>query len=118
MKDAPNPQFLGHFDKHGSVVNVNYMFWTYLRNIQSNMIEVGVRLAVVDKAGRNKKIYECSQPKLLNAIDRKLAAFIADGCDLEAMLGFGSALSSIISGKGWDWAYMNALNSSRENERS
>jgi hypothetical protein len=91
MKDAPDLQALGHLDKHGPIINVDYLLRTYLRDIQSNSVYVCVRLAVVDKAGRDKKVYECAQFELLDTIDRKLAPLITYSCHLKAVSSLESA---------------------------
>jgi len=78
MKDAPNPQSLSHLDKHGPIIYVDYLLWTYLSDIQCNSVYVCIRLAVVDKARWDKKVYECAQFELLDTIDGKLAPFVAD----------------------------------------
>jgi hypothetical protein len=93
---------LSHLDKHGPVIDVDHLFRMHLRKIQSNPVKVRIRFAVMDKARRDKEVDECAQLELLDAIDRQLAALIADSCDLKAVLGLNLSLGSIISGKGWD----------------
>jgi hypothetical protein len=51
MEDAPNLQAKGHLDKHGPIIDIDYLLRTYLRDIRSNTVYICIWLAVVDKAG-------------------------------------------------------------------
>lgn len=51
MDDAAYPKSLGNFDKQRTVININYLLRTCLRNIQCHAVDIGIRLAIMDKAG-------------------------------------------------------------------
>jgi hypothetical protein len=51
MEHAPYLQALGNLDEHGLVINVDNLLRIYLSDIQSNSVNVSIRLAVVYEAG-------------------------------------------------------------------
>lgn len=117
MENAFDSQALGHLNEHGPIIDINDLLGAYLRNVQGNMVKVRIRLAVMHEAGGYEEVNEAAQFKLLDAVNRQLAPFITDGGNLETVLISSLPTISIISGKGRDWANMNALNSSLEKVR-
>ena len=115
--ETANAESLGHLHEHRPIVHVNHFLRLDRGDVQRNAINVGVRLAAVDKAGGDEQVDERRQVEGLDAMDGQLAALVADGGDFQPVASFRSRINWIISGKGFDCSNMNLLKASGENGR-
>src|SRR5271155_5020560 len=85
VKNAPNSQTLRDLDKHRRVVDVDDLRRGRLGEIQCKPEDLDIRLAHVDKAGRDEGIYKSVQLERTDTMRVHLARFIADHNDLQAI---------------------------------
>jgi hypothetical protein len=83
VKDAANPQTFCDVDKERRIFDVQYLPGWRLSYVQRQAEDVRIRLAYMDKAGRNKRIHQPVQLEFSNPIRIHLTRFVADYGDPE-----------------------------------
>jgi hypothetical protein len=85
MKNTSNPQPFRDLDEHLCVFDIDYLIGRNPHGIEGDTKDINVGFSQTDEAGRNKKIHEPIQLKLVNPILIEFATFVADDDNLQSI---------------------------------